>query len=88
MKPKKEYEIFARNMKFLREREKWTFEQAAEKYGVTKVQVQKYEWALNMPKPLRVAKIAKLFGLTYEEIVGEEKIFNNEGKGSKSNTMG
>ena len=85
---KKEYESFARNMKYFREMNDWTFENAAEKYGVTKYQVQKYEWGLNLPKPFRLKKIAGIYGLTVEQLLGDVKIFDQSIEGGPGNNMG
>ena len=67
-------ETIARNLKFLREQKGWTQEEAAKQYGVTVIQVAKYEKGTNAPKVERLARIALLYGVSVDSIMGLKKM--------------
>jgi DNA-binding XRE family transcriptional regulator len=67
-------EAIAANLKFLREQKGWTQPQAAKYYGVNVIQVAKYESGKNAPEVERLARIAKLYGVSVDSIMGLKKM--------------
>jgi transcriptional regulator with XRE-family HTH domain len=67
-------ETTARNLRFLREKRGWTQEEAARQYGVTVIQVAKYEKGINAPKIERLARIALLYGVSVDAILGLKRM--------------
>lgn len=64
----------AKNLKFLREQKGWTQPEAAAQYGVTLNQVVKYENGKNAPDVERLAKIALLYGVSTDAMLGIKKL--------------
>lgn len=62
--------IFAANMAALRLSHGYTFERAADLYGVSIRQVAKYEKYGNWPKPDVLDKIADAYGVTVDQLMG------------------
>jgi DNA-binding XRE family transcriptional regulator len=62
------------NLKFLREQKGWTQEQAAKEYGVTIMQVAKYENGQNAPEVERLGFICdKVYGVSVDSVMGLKK---------------
>jgi len=64
---------FNENLKYLRKKENLTQEQLAEKLNVSRQAVTKWESGQAMPDIANLKDISVLFGVTIDELIGDEK---------------
>lgn len=64
--------VFGEKMKAIREKNKWTLEEMAQKLGTTKQALSKYERGERTPKITAAAKFANILGVPLKELVGED----------------
>lgn len=63
---------FCRNLRFYRERQRWTQQQLAEKIGYSEKSISKWEKGDGLP-PIEIAvQLASLFGISMEEMLFEQ----------------
>lgn len=77
--PSKYKEIFARNIRYLRELRGWTQEDVSEKIGVTQKQIAKYESGRDWVSADALVEYAKTFGVTTDQLLGREPIIPDSG---------
>jgi len=68
---------FNENLKYLRKKENLTQEQLAEKLNVSRQAVTKWEGGQALPDITNLKDIAILFGVTTDELLGDEKSTNS-----------
>lgn len=68
---------FNENLKYLRKKEGFTQESLAEKLNVSRQAVTKWESGQALPDLVNLKEIADLFGVTLDELLGNEKSKNN-----------
>lgn len=57
------------NLKDLRRQFNYTQAQVAEKLGITCQSYQAYEWGITVPTLRNFIKLAKLYGVSYDELL-------------------
>jgi len=67
---------FSENIKYLRKKEKLTQEQLADKLKVSRQAVTKWESGQTLPDLTNLKDIAVFFGVTIDELLGDDKIAN------------
>lgn len=67
---------FNENLKYLRKKERLTQEQLAEKLNVSRQAVTKWESGQALPDIVNLKEIAVMFGITTDELLGDEKSKN------------
>jgi len=67
---------FNENLKYLRKKENLTQEQLAEKLNVSRQAVTKWESGQALPDITNLKDISVLFGVTIDELIGDEKTKN------------
>ena len=78
--------IFAANVTALRLSREYTFEKAASLYGVSIRQVAKYEKQGNWPAPDILDRIATVYGVTVDQLMGRTPLvpYTEPDQGSSS----
>ena len=78
---------FNENLKYLRKKEELTQEQLAEKLNVSRQAVTKWESGQALPDIVNLKEIAVMFGVTTDELLGDEKSKNSTSLDKKLNNL-
>ena len=62
----------AKNLKTLRTQMGYTQKYVAEQIGITCQSYQAYEWGITVPTLQNLIKLARLFDVTYEELIDKQ----------------
>lgn len=68
---------FSENLKAARKANKMTQQQLADKLGLGRPAIAKYETSDTLPKPRNIMKICEIFNLTFDELFSDKNILEH-----------
>ena len=78
----KEYEVFAKRLKFMMKTRSTTNKELANKIGVTEATISRYLKGDRIPRGTEIAAIAKEFDVSSDYLLGLDDDFNSKNKGT------
>mgnify|MGYP005970326691 CR=1 FL=1 len=71
MEMESERKSFGQNLRLARKQEGWTLQKVSELTGIPNQTLSRYETGKNIPSVYQAYKLASLFGMTIEEMIGD-----------------